>query len=143
MGHRLQEGSSQRRVTEHAQVCQGEGTQQPAPDGTLMICRIAFARAAAIARLKVRVAWCEAPQAVRSDQMLSAGTYDGTLLFERQRAFGQRNGENLIGPQRGVRPSRSIDDIKAIIRRLIPEALETGTHARCQGFIQSCRLAQY
>ena len=64
-----------------------------------MISGIALPRTARILALVGWLGGRQAAQAVRGEQMLGHGVNDRFLLAVGKRAYGERDTENLVGPQ--------------------------------------------
>ena len=88
-GERLQEVECCRFVLIDAEMSEGEGTEEPAPDGALMIGGVAVARTATIVRDVSRFVRAETAKAEGSEKFSAADIHDGFLLFGRERARGQ------------------------------------------------------
>src|SRR6516162_2270508 len=119
---RLEKRSRSGWVVVRTQMRKNKWAEQPSPDCSLMLGSVTCARAASIVALIIGVARREASQTVVRKQVPSARIYDSTLLLRCQRAFRQRNREDLIGPERGIAWLRTVNHVKAVIRRMIPKA---------------------
>src|SRR5207245_11648206 len=100
----------------------------------LVVGAVALALIAAVAALVLRVAGREAPEAVGREEMPSAGVHDPALALGRERARGERHGEDLVRPQRVVVAARPVDPVVAAARVVVPEPLEPRLHA-LRGFL--------
>jgi hypothetical protein len=106
-----------------------EGSQQPAPNRPLMISGVSGSRVPTVVALIIGFAKCEAPEAVASEQALTAGVHDRFLLLRAKRTDRQRDGEYLIGAEcavlaAGFGGTRNIDHIEAAVSFRVPEFLE-------------------
>src|ERR1700741_2523998 len=84
----------------------------------------------------------KAPQSMRREQVLSARVDHRALLFRRKPAFGQRDRENLIRPNRSVVSIRPIENIEAAMCCFIPESRETFSSAFDKTRVSGCRAPQ-
>src|SRR5207245_8541647 len=79
-------------------VREGKGTQEPAPDGSLVVRSVALTRVSRVVTGIVRVAGCKAAQADGGQQLGGTHVYDRARVHGIQKARTQRDGKNLIGP---------------------------------------------
>ena len=107
-----------------AQVRKRERAEQPSPRRALVIRAVALGRPAAIAARVRGFAGAEAPEAERGEELTRARLDDPPLPLGRQRARGQRDGEDLVGPERGIGAPGPVDHVEAGAGGLVPEPLE-------------------
>ena len=75
---------------------------------------------------ELEIAIREATQAVRGQEVARTGVYHVPLLIACQRAVLQGNSQKLIGAQARIITSRSVDDIKTVSGRGVPEPGKAG-----------------
>src|SRR5262249_24342014 len=80
IGKGFEKGSRSNGVVIHTQVRQNKRTKQPAPDCSLMVGSVAFARATSVPVLKMGMAWRQATQPVGGEKVTGAGVHNGALL---------------------------------------------------------------
>src|SRR5262245_15122510 len=102
MRQRLQECARGAAVAVHAGVREREGSEQPAPHGALMVGAVTLALISGAAAAVPGIAWRQTAEAERRHQLARADGDDPSLELERERALRERDGQELIGPQRGV-----------------------------------------
>src|SRR5262249_3882418 len=90
MSHRRQERERRRAVLVDAEMREGEWTEEPAPDRSLMIGAVAPVGAAGIRALISRIARREAPQSERRVEVAGARVDHAPLAVGVERAFGER-----------------------------------------------------
>src|SRR5438094_1787430 len=123
VGERRQERQRGRGVAVGLEVGEREGAEKPGPDRALMVRTVACTLIAAIVAPIVGIAGSEATQPERR-QETRAGVDDALLALRSQRALEERDGEDLVWPERGVVPSRSIEHVVAAVEVVVPEPSE-------------------
>jgi hypothetical protein len=115
-------------VASHANPRVNEWTDQPWPDGSLMIDSVSCCRITFIARRVPRLARRERPQSDRCQEMLLDSIDNSPRAFPVYECHRQStDGENLIGPERVVSCARDVihvDHIGEASELLIPEAFD-------------------
>src|SRR5437588_12380586 len=99
-------------------VREGKGTQEPAPDGSLVVGSVALTRVSHVVTGIVRVAGCKAAQADGGQQLGGTHVYDRARAHGIQKARTERDGKNLIGPQARVHTAPS--DIQVAVGSVHP-----------------------
>src|SRR5947209_14548337 len=128
VGERRQERQRGRGVAVGLEVGEREGAEKPGPDRALMVRTVACALIAAVVAPIVGIARSEATQPERRQEVARAGVDDALLALRSQRALEERDGENLVWPERGVVPSRSIEYVVAAVEVVVPEPSESRLH---------------
>ena len=135
VGHRFEHAQGQVTIAMATPVGQGEGPQQPAPDGALVVAAVPFAGPTAVVAGIGRIGWAEAAEAMGAEQLAGADAHHAPLLFQLEPALRQGDGEDLIGSDAGVVAAGvarllgvGVDHIEAASLRRIPEPLETAPH---------------
>ena len=118
-----------------------ERAQPPGPHCALVIGGVALLLAAQVPPLVSRIGGSEAAQPVTGKQVERTGVNHGALLGRLERACGERNGEQLIRPQRRIVSFGTVDNVKATIRCRIPKTPEARARLRRQTFVAGCRLS--
>src|SRR5579864_2929132 len=126
---RLEKLGCPRGIIVHAEVRQREGSEQPAPNGALVICAVSFDHRAAVAAAISWIIRREAAKAVRGQEMPGAGIHHSALLNRCKGALGQRHCEDLIRADRSIMPLGPIEDIEATLPCFVPETRESRTRA--------------
>src|SRR5205823_1066328 len=85
-------------------VREGKGTQEPAPDGSLVVGSIALTRVSQVATCIVRVAGCKAAQADGSQQLCGTHVYDRAPVRGPQQPRPERAGKTPTVPQARTPP---------------------------------------
>lgn len=93
-----QERACQRRVPKDSQVSANEGSDQPAPNSSLVVGAVALLRSTTIVTAILRTVGRKAAETKRSQQVACADSHDGALLVWREGARRQRDSQDLIGP---------------------------------------------
>src|SRR6266851_8408437 len=126
LAQRFQEAQRSFTIFVHTQMRQHKRSDQPSPHRTLVVGAIALRRTAAVMSLISRIAWREAAESVGRQQIARAGVYYSFLLFGGERTTGQRNSENLVGPEGNVvSNSRRVNHVVATRGGIVPKLLET------------------
>src|SRR5256712_2632602 len=133
VGERRQERAGRRGVAVRLEVGQGERSEEPRPHRALMVRAVAFPLIAAVVTSIIRMAGHQAPEPERGQQMTGAGIDDPFLALRRQRALAQRDGEDLIGPERLVVTPRRVENVVAMAGTLAPEPVESRFHTIGEG----------
>lgn len=97
-----QEGLRLFQVIINAQMCLDKWSQEPTPNGALMVSGCSLPIVAAVAADVTGVAAGEGAQPVGGEQVTAAYIDDSFLLFGRQGAVGEGDGEELIGSETAV-----------------------------------------
>ena len=98
------------------------GPDEPPPDGALMIRGIARAQVAEVARLVIGMARRQRAQADGREQFgADFSTTAGPARFV-EHGMAQRNGEQLVGPARGIIPVFAVHDVEQVAALCGPEA---------------------
>src|SRR5436309_3260845 len=100
-----------------------------------MVGRVALTRTTPIVALIAGVVGGEAAKTVAGEKVAGASVHHRALLLRGQRALGQRDGKQLVWPQRGVVPVGAVDHVKTAAPGLIPEALESRARPACERFV--------
>src|SRR5262249_23677218 len=107
-----------------------ERPNQPGPDRTLMVRRVARTSIAVVTRLEFRVSRRERTKAHRRQQPISHRFDNWLPAFRRQHRVWQGNGENLIRPALGVNAAGTsffgVDDVIKITAVRIPKTVVEG-----------------
>src|SRR5205823_2134956 len=106
----------------------------PTPGSPLMVGRVALTRTTPIVAPIAGVVGGEATKTVAGEKVAGASVHHDALLLRGQRALGQRDGKQLVWPQRGVIPVGAVDHVKTA-PGLIPEALESRARPACERFV--------
>ena len=129
MRHRL------RSAAEGGQVRPDERSQEPGPDGPLVVSAVALCGTARVARRVSGFSGRQRAQPVRGEQLLLDGPHDGPSLLGPQQRERKRDGEDLIGPQPWVGPAVPTDHVVEATARRIPENLLEAAFDRL-GFVR-------
>ena len=124
MRHGRQEGAGGLPVPVHPQVGEGKWAEEPSPGRTLVVGAVALGRSAPVSTRVRGIAGCQAPQPERGQELARAGVDHPSLPLRRERARGERDREDLVGPKGGVGARGTIDHVVARAGRLVPEAIE-------------------
>ena len=111
-------------VPVYPQVGEGKRTEQPSPRRALVVGAVALGRSAPVATRVRGIAGREAPEPERGQELAGAGIDHSSLPLRRERARGERDREDLVGPKGRVGARRTIDHVVARTGRLVPEAIE-------------------
>src|SRR5579871_4269946 len=115
---------------------EGERTERPAPNGTLVIGGVAIARAAAKVSDVAGFVSSEAAQAEWCKKFGLANVDYGFLLIRRERRARERDRENLVGAERCVvADSGRIDDVVETVAICVPEFCKAGFRGSGQRFV--------
>ena len=126
---RLKKLGSLRRIVVHTEMGQSEWSEQPAPNGALVVCAVPLERRSTIVAAVGRIIWRETAKAVGGQEISSAGIYNGALLVRSKSTFGQRHRKDLIRADRSIRAVGPIEDIEATLPCFVPETRESSTRA--------------
>src|SRR5262249_16744861 len=114
----------------YLEVRESERAEKECPHRALMVRPVPTPLVAAVAALVARVVGREASQSVGRQKMAGAGIDDLALAFGRERALGERDGIDLIRPERVSVSVARIDDVVTVSDSIVPEATESRLHAR-------------
>ena len=129
-GHRLEERSSQNGIVVNAEMCQREGTQQPTPNGPLVVGGITHVRGATVVSLITAIGRRKAAKPMRRKQVPGTHVHHGSLLPGPERALCERDRKELVGSQRRIVTVGPVNHVKAPAGSLVPEALEACARLR-------------
>ena len=99
-----------------------EGTEQPGPDGALMVRRVPLGAVAPVEAPIGRIGGCEGPEAAGGEELLPHLPDDGRLLRGIEGREGESNGEELIRPDGGVEDAVA-ENVAQIVAFGDPEGL--------------------
>src|SRR5438874_2854910 len=99
VGEPSEKGDGMSGIAVYRVVREGKGTQEPAPDGSLVVGSVALTRVSRVVAGIVRVARCKAAHADGGQQLGGTHVYDRARTHGTQQARTERDGKNLIGPQ--------------------------------------------
>ncbi len=139
---RLKKLGSLGRIVVHTKMRQSEWSEQPAPNGALVVCAVPLQRRSTVVAAVGRIIWRETAKAVGGQEISSAGIYNGALLVRSKSAFGQRHCKDLIRADRSIISVGTIQDIKAALPCFVPETRKSCTCARCKIFLPCYRTLQ-
>src|SRR4030095_12152231 len=129
MRHGREEGTCRLGVAVHLEVCERERAEEERPHRALVIGAVAMPLIAAVVALVLRVARRPTPEPVGRQEMAGAGVDDLALAFGRERALGERDCKDLVRPERVIVAVGRVDDVVATPGAVIPEAIESSSHA--------------
>jgi len=120
-------------VWERAPPCVDEGSEQPRPDGALMIRSVAAAQIAVVLRVVVDVPRAQSAQPERRQQLVVNHPQHRLPVAASENRMRQRERDDLIRAARRVVAILAVDDVEQVPHGLVPEAaIERVAHLRRQ-----------
>src|SRR5258708_18478328 len=113
----------------HPEMGAGEGSEQPGPHSAHMVGGIARPWIAGIGSKVFWIARAQSAQPVAGQKIPAASLDHRAHLGGRQRAVGQGDRENLIGPDRIIVGTVVIYDVIETLAFLVPEAAKAAARA--------------
>src|SRR5262249_5610658 len=84
----------------------------------------------------------EAPKAERRHEVAGASVHDSLLALGSERAFEERDGEDLVGSERAVMATWGVEHVVAVAEIVTPESLEASPDALAERIPRRRRSSQ-